>query len=99
MQPILDCPVVRSVLKQTAWICDAVLMRGTDLLALSLKECERIRADWLAMVFQELMTSKLVKARAGLDLRAIRHSETRCGSRRSCAVREVSNWVFNRRVT
>jgi len=42
---------------RTARISGAVLMRGTDLLALSLKERERIRGDWLAMVFQDPMTA------------------------------------------
>jgi len=42
---------------RTARISGAVLMRGTDLLTLSPKERERIRGDWLAMVFQDPMTA------------------------------------------
>ncbi len=42
---------------RTARISGAVQMRGTDLLALSPKERERIRGDWLAMVFQDPMTA------------------------------------------
>jgi oligopeptide/dipeptide ABC transporter ATP-binding protein len=42
---------------RTARISGAVLMRGTDLLALTPKERERIRGDWLAMVFQDPMTA------------------------------------------
>jgi hypothetical protein len=43
-----------------------------------------------------MMEQSLVPLRA-LDLRALHHSETCCGSRGSCEVREVRGGVFNRR--
>jgi peptide/nickel transport system ATP-binding protein len=42
---------------RAACISGAVLMRDTDLLALSPKEHEHIRGDWLVMVFQDPMTA------------------------------------------
>ena len=48
---------ILSIQPRTARITGAVLMRGTDLLALAPKERECIRGDWLAMVFQDPMTA------------------------------------------
>ena len=40
-----------------ATITGEVIMRGANLLALSAKERERIRGDWISMVFQDPMTA------------------------------------------
>ncbi|MBI2760023.1 MAG: ABC transporter ATP-binding protein [Chloroflexi bacterium] len=42
---------------KTARVSGEVIMRGTNLLTLSAKERERIRGDWLSMVFQDPMTA------------------------------------------
>ena len=42
---------------KTARVAGEVLMRGQNLLSLSSKERERIRGDWVSMVFQDSMTA------------------------------------------
>lgn len=42
---------------RTARVSGEVVLRGVDLLTLSPKERERIRGDWLSMVFQDPMTA------------------------------------------
>ena len=42
---------------RNARLSGAVVMRGVDLLTLSSKERERIRGEWLSMVFQDPMTA------------------------------------------